>query len=118
LPDRLSARESDGSRILLLATTRPEYRPGWASRVQSLSLGPPAPRESLALLADWLGAAGTPPPRRAVAARAGGNPLFVQEMIRSLVERGMLHGKRGAYELATPIDEITLPETVQTVLAS
>src|SRR4029453_10791560 len=119
LPDRLSAPESDGSRILLLPTTRPGYRPGWSSRVQSLSLAPLAPRESLALLDDWLGSDDTLAPLRGrIEARAGGNPLFVEEMIRALVERGMLHGKRGAYELATPIDEITLPETVQTVLAS
>src|SRR5262249_56297524 len=34
------------------------------------------------------------------------------------VERGALQGERGAYELAAPIEEITLPETVQAVLAS
>src|SRR5258706_6396262 len=39
-------------------------------------------------------------------------------MIRSLVERGVLRGERGAYGLASPIDEIALPETVQAVLAS
>ena len=39
-------------------------------------------------------------------------------MIRSLVERGVLRGERGAYGLAAPIEEITLPETVQAVLAS
>jgi len=32
-------------------------------------------------------------------------------MIRSLVERGVLRGERGAYRLAGPIEEITLPET-------
>src|SRR5258705_728311 len=39
-------------------------------------------------------------------------------MIRSLVERGVLRGERGAYGLANPIEQITLPETVQAVLAS
>src|SRR3989441_1103098 len=53
-----------------------------------------------------------------IQARARGNPLFVEEMIRSLVERGVLRGERGAYGLAAPIEEITLPETVQAVLAS
>src|SRR2546428_11032056 len=60
-----------------------------------------------------------PAPLRARSeARARGNPLFVEEMIRSLVERGVLRGERGAYGLAAPIEEITLPETVQAVLAS
>ena len=39
-------------------------------------------------------------------------------MVRSLVERGVLRGERGAYALAAPIEEIALPETVQAVLAS
>src|SRR4029453_331455 len=96
-----------------------EYRPGWSSRVESLSLAPLAPQESSALLDEWLGSDDTLPPLGArIEARAGGNPLFAEEMIRSLVERGVLRGQRGAYELAAPIDEITLPETVQTVLAS
>jgi adenylate cyclase len=39
-------------------------------------------------------------------------------MIRSLVERGVLRGERGSYRLVAPVDEISLPETVQAVLAS
>jgi adenylate cyclase len=71
------------------------------------------------LLDDWLGSDDTLAPLRArIEARARGNPLFVEEMIRSLVERGALRGERGAYRLAAHIEEITLPETVQAVLAS
>jgi class 3 adenylate cyclase/tetratricopeptide (TPR) repeat protein len=119
LTERLLARESAGSRLLLLATTRPEYRPAWSSRVEGLSLGPLTVQDSRMLLDDWLGSDDTLAPLRArVEARAGGNPLFLEEMIRSLVERGVLRGERGAYGLAAPLAEITLPETVQAVLAS
>jgi class 3 adenylate cyclase/DNA-binding IscR family transcriptional regulator len=119
LTERLLAPESAGSRILLLATTRPEYRPAWSSRVEGLSLAPLDGEESRTLLDDWLGSDDTLAPLRArIEARARGNPLFVEEMIRSLVERGVLKGERGAYRLAAPIEEITLPETVQAVLAS
>jgi class 3 adenylate cyclase/tetratricopeptide (TPR) repeat protein len=119
LTEHLLAPESAGSRILLLATTRPEYRPAWSSRVEGLSLAPLAPHDSETLLGDWLGSDGTLAPLRSrIEARARGNPLFAEEMIRSLVERGILRGERGAYELAAPIAEITLPETVQAVLAS
>src|SRR3989441_10175766 len=119
LTERLLAPESAGSRILLLATTRPEYRPVWSSRVEGLSLASLGLQEFRTLVDDWLGSDDTlaPPPAR-IEARARGNPLFVEEMIRSLVERGMLRGERGAYGLAAPIEEITLPETVQAVLAS
>ena len=119
LTAHLLAPESTGSRVLLLATTRPEYRPGWSSRVEGLSLAPLAPQDSRTLLDDWLGSDGVLAPLRSrIEARARGNPLFVEEMIRSLVERGVLRGARGAYELSAPIEEITLPETVQVVLAS
>ena len=119
LTARLLAPEFAGSRILLLATTRPEYRPVWSSRVECLSLAPLAREDSRTLLDDWFGSDDMLTPLRArIETRARGNPLFVEEMIRSLVERGVLHGERGAYELAAPTEEITLPETVQAVLAS
>src|SRR5215472_2385735 len=119
LVERLLAQESAGSKILLLATTRPEYRPGWSARVEGLSLAPLAWEDSRMLLDDWLGPDGRLAPLRArIDARARGNPLFVEEMIRSLVERGVLHGERGDYLAATPSEEIALPETVQAVLAS
>src|SRR2546425_6512460 len=107
LTERLLATESAGSRILLLATTRPEYRPVWSSRVEGLSLAPLGLQECRTLLDDWLGSDGTLTALRApIQARARGNPLFVEEMIRSLVERGVLRGERGAYGLAAPIEEI------------
>ena len=115
----LLAPESAGSRILLLATTRPEHRPVWSSRVEGLSLEPLALEDSRALLDDWLGADEALAPLQArIEARARGNPLFIEEMIRSLLERGVLRGERGAYGLAAPVEEVTLPETVQAVLAS
>src|SRR5439155_994967 len=87
--------------------------------VEVLSLAPLGLQEFRTLFDDWLGSDGTLAPLRArIEARARGNPLFVEEMIRSLVERGVLRGERGAYGLAAPIAEITLPETVQAVLAS
>src|SRR5262249_56182052 len=94
-------------------------RPSWFPRVEVLSLAPLAPQDSGTLLDDWLGSDdGLAPLRARIEARARGNPLFVEEMIRSLVEGGVLRGERGAYAPAAPIEEITLPETVQAVLAS
>src|SRR5438034_3717026 len=111
LTERLLAPESAGSRILLIATTRPEYRPVWSSRAEALSLGPLGLVDGRTLLDDWLGSDDMLASLRArIEARARGNPLFVEEMIRSLVERGVLRGGRRAYALAAPIEEITLPE--------
>src|SRR5438270_9107018 len=52
LAGRLLAEESD-SRALLLATTRPEYRPAWPARVERLSLAPLVAQDSSTLLDDW-----------------------------------------------------------------
>src|SRR3989441_976534 len=119
LTERLLAPESAGSRALLLATTRPEYRPAWSARVERLSLAPLAAQDSSSLLDDWLGSDPALAPLCArIEASARGNPLFVEEIVRSLVERGVLRGERGAYAPAAPVEEIALPETVQAVLAS
>jgi len=119
LIEHLLAPESAGSRILLLATARPEYRPAWSSRIEPLALAPLGPEDGRTLLDDWLGCDDALAPLRdRIETRARGNPLFVEEMIRSFVERGVLRGQRGAYGLAAPIEDVTLPETVQAVLAS
>ncbi|PYM16273.1 MAG: hypothetical protein DMD81_12930 [Candidatus Rokuibacteriota bacterium] len=119
LTGRLLAPESSGSQALLIATTRPEYQPRWPAEVERFSLAPLVDRDSSTLLDDWLGSLPELGPLRArIEARARGNPLFVEEIVRSLVEREALRGERGAYALAAPVEEIALPETIQAVLAS
>src|SRR5262249_15361711 len=45
-----------------------------------------------------------------------GNPFFIEESVRTLVETGALHGKRGAYRVTQPIQTIEIPATVQSLL--
>jgi ABC-type transport system substrate-binding protein len=51
-----------------------------------------------------------------IALRAGGNPLFVSEALRDLVERGALRRKNGGWELAVDPDRLEVPALVQGVL--
>jgi class 3 adenylate cyclase len=112
-------QDAADARVFLLATARPEYRAPWAARFERLSLGPLAALDATALLDDWLGSDPELAPLRArIEARARGNPLFVEEMVRSLVERGALRGPRGAHTPADPAQEVALPETLQAVLAA
>jgi ABC-type transport system substrate-binding protein/class 3 adenylate cyclase len=48
--------------------------------------------------------------------RAGGNPFFLEEALRDLVERGALRRENGRYELAVGLDELQVPSLVQEAL--
>ena len=56
--------------------------------------------------------------KRLLIARTEGNPFFLEESARTLVETGVLIGERGAYRLAQPIESLQVPATVQAVLAA
>jgi tetratricopeptide (TPR) repeat protein len=47
-----------------------------------------------------------------------GNPFFLEETVRTLVETGMLAGAPGAYRLMRSVETLQIPATVQTVLAA
>jgi adenylate cyclase len=71
------------------------------------------------MLAEWLGSdrslAGL---GQRLAARTGGNPFFLEEVVQALIESGRLEGARGNYRLVVDLDEIEIPATVQNVLAA
>ncbi len=50
--------------------------------------------------------------------RTEGVPLFIEETVRDLVERGLLTGARGNYALAGPVDAVRIPATVEGVLSA
>ena len=109
------------TRTLLLVNFRPEYEAAWTRKSWVLQL-PMAPlgAEALAeLVRDWVGSSPSVAALPAlVAERSGGNPFFAEEIVLSLLETGRLVGRRGAYELATPLDAVEVPATVQSLLAA
>ena len=50
--------------------------------------------------------------------RTEGNPFFLEESVRTLVQAGGLEGERGAYHLGQALQSIQVPATVQAVLAA
>ena len=58
------------------------------------------------------------PLKRLLIERTEGNPLFVEESVRALVETGALTGARGAYRLARDLPAIHVPGTVQAILSA
>ncbi len=112
---------SGGGRSLTLLTFRSEYQWPLASHssYERVVVRPLGDADVDELLEDLLGAelARSPLARR-VRERAGGTPFFAEELVRSLAEAGVLEGPRGAYRLAGPEDTVTLPASVQAVLAA
>src|SRR5262245_52467657 len=106
------------ARCLLLVTYRPEYQHGWGSKTyyRPLRLDPLPPASVDAFLQALLGADPSLMPLKALLiARTGGNPFFLEESVRTLVETGRLVGAPGAYRLLQPLQ---MPATVQAVLAA
>jgi class 3 adenylate cyclase len=107
--------------VLLLATARPELldrSPTWGrGRVPSewIWLEPLTPAD----VDRWLGEVvpdEAPAPVRRMLRRAEGNPLFLEELLGTLIERRALHGDR--WDEARVPSETAVPETVQAVLAA
>jgi class 3 adenylate cyclase/tetratricopeptide (TPR) repeat protein len=109
------------SRIALLVNYRPEYSHGWAGKTYyaQVRLDALPPKSADDLLRGPLGAdPALDPLKRMLAARTEGNPLFLEESVRALVETGVLAGEPGAYRLARPVEAIEVPATVQAILAA
>ena len=58
------------------------------------------------------------PLKRLLIDRTEGNPFFLEESVRTLVETHVLTGPRGAFRLATALPSIQVPPTVQAVIAA
>jgi class 3 adenylate cyclase/tetratricopeptide (TPR) repeat protein len=111
----------EGTATLALLNFRPEYQPEWGDspiyrRLPLVPLGPESTKELLADLAgDDPSLDGLP---ELVHERTGGNPFFIEEVVRELVEAGYLQGERGGYRLTKPVGDTGVPATVQAILAA
>jgi adenylate cyclase len=110
-----------GTPTLLLANFRPEYKPAWigGSHYHQLALAPLGEEASRELLRDLLGSDDSLGELSArILERTGGSPFFTEEVVTALAASGSLLGEGGAYRLATPIETLALPATVQALLSA
>ena len=106
-------------RVLLLVNYRPEYQHGWGSKRSYSQLRLDAlPVESSAQLLDAL--LGDDPSLGALKGLLvkRGNPFFLEETVRTLIETKVLVGDPSRYRLTQPIATIQVPGTVQSILAA
>jgi len=109
------------ARLLLLVNYRPEYQHGWGSKTYytQLRLDPLPPVSADEFLQALLGEdSSLGPLKHLLIVRTAGNPFFLEESVRTLVETGVLVGEPGAYRLVQTLPTIQVPATVQAVLAA
>ena len=107
--------------ILLLTSYRPEATPGWAqgAHYQRLGLETLNARSSIRLVRNLLGGVGLEAAlEQKIAEKTGGNPFFVEEIVRELVDRGDLVRSGERYVCVRPMEQCEIPGTVQGVLAA
>jgi len=109
--------------IMVICTTRPELyeaNPGWGGGQRNsttLSLAPLTDDHIARLLSALLEQAVLPAEtQQALLDRAGGNPLYAEEFVRMLSDRGMLKGRAQLDE--NSVEAIPVPETVQALIGS
>src|SRR4029450_1848341 len=109
------------ARLLLLVNYRPEYSHAWSGKTyyRQLRIDSLPPESADELLEALLGAdAALGPLKQLLVERTEANPLFLEESVRALVETGALDGERGDYRLTRPVERLTIPATVQAILAA
>jgi class 3 adenylate cyclase/tetratricopeptide (TPR) repeat protein len=108
-------------RVLLIFTYRPGYSSPFGERTYFTRVVPAAlsAEDSARMAAAVLATDALPAELRAlVAAKAEGNPFYVEELIKSFEETGILLKRDARYELARPVTELSVPGTIHDVIAA
>ena len=109
------------AKMLLLVNYRPEYQHRWSGKTyyRQLRLDALPVTSAEALLAALLGSdPSLAPLTRLLIQRAEGNPFFLEESVRTLVETKTLEGTPGAYRVTRALTALQVPATAQAILAA
>jgi class 3 adenylate cyclase/tetratricopeptide (TPR) repeat protein len=120
-------RAAHGRRRLVIATARPsllEAAADWATDdppggLQVLQLSALESGDAAALVRALVGDALPDELVERIAQRSDGNPLFIEELLRTWVSVGTLvPAAAGGWQLTVPVDEVALPQSVQQIYAA
>lgn len=107
--------------LLLLFNYRPEYHDPWIGKSYHMHIRiDPLPKASgEAMLADLLGESSDLDQLRSLLMdRTEGYPFYIEETVQGLVEEGVLAGEHGNYRLTVPVQQISVPPTIQSVIGA
>jgi adenylate cyclase len=112
---------TEGTATIAIVNFRPEYERRWAGPpgYREITLHPLGLEDTRELLRDLAGEdSSLDGLAEHLHERTAGNPFFVEEIVRALVEEGALEGERGGYRLVRPLEQEAVPAGVQAVLAA
>ena len=109
--------------VLILGTARPlllEKRAEWASRegTTRLSLAPLDAASSGRLLEELLGGEVDRAVRDRLVGASEGNPLFLEQLVSMLVDKGSLRREADRWVPAGDLADLSVPPTIQALLAA
>ncbi len=107
--------------VLMILTYRPNYKHTLGERTyfSRLSLSKLLPDEGVALASGILQVDNLPEDLKKLISRKGeGNPFYIEEVISSLMESGVLYRSNGSYVLKRPVEQIRVPNTIQEIILS
>ncbi len=107
--------------VLMVLSYRPSFTHslGERSYYNRLALGHLATGESEVLAEGILQVTTLPPQvKQLITSKAEGNPFFIEEVTKSLLESGVLRKTNGTYSMDGPIEEVRVPDTIQEVILS
>jgi class 3 adenylate cyclase len=123
LLEELAERVQSG--IMFVCPSRPDLtvrRPGWGGgkrTFSSVALDPLSQSDSARLIEHLLAVEELPPTvRDLILERAEGNPFFLEEIIRHLIDEGHIVRAGNRWRAAEGIVNVEIPDTVQGVLAA
>ena len=102
--------------VLALITFRPEFEPLWVDlpNVSALTLGRLDRNHVEGMVARITGGSLLPAEvMKQIIAKTDGNPLFVEELTKAVLEAGILIKDAGSYRLAGPLPALAIPATLQ-----
>ena len=105
-----------GLRALLVITFRPEFVPLWTGRahVALLTINRFDRRQAVAMVDRVTGGKALPAEvLEQIVAKTDGVPLFVEELIKTVLELGLLREQNGRYLMATALTPLAIPTTLQ-----
>jgi class 3 adenylate cyclase/tetratricopeptide (TPR) repeat protein/ABC-type transport system involved in cytochrome c biogenesis ATPase subunit len=102
--------------VLALFTFRPDFEPPWIGlpNVGTLALGPLARNDVESIVARVTRGRALPAEvMKQIIAKTDGNPLFVEELTKTVLEAGILVEDGEGYRLDGPLPPLAIPETLQ-----